>query len=100
MSGEPFARPDLQPEPVGRRGQRTGPLGIERAGRLEGEVEVEDEARRGGAPTEIGALRGVEQVATGAVRLPAVRRVAEGQEQAAGVALHPVDLQALRPALE
>src|SRR5581483_4212354 len=45
---------------------------------------------------EVGALHRVEQVATGAVRLAAARRVAERQEEPAAVGVEPVELERAR----
>ena len=61
---------------------------------MEGEVEVDDQADGGSARTEIGALRGIEEIPAGAVGLVVVRGIAERQEQAPGVARHPVDAEA------
>jgi hypothetical protein len=97
---KPLAGPDREIETVRRRRQRAGPLGIERARRLVGEVEVEDQGAGVAIATEVGALGRVEQIAARAVRLGPVRAVAERQEQPAGIALHPVDLEPSRAVAE
>src|SRR6478609_6640006 len=99
-SAEALAGADLEIEPVRRGSERTRPLRIEGARRLEREVEVEDEAVRRPPGAEVRALRRVEQVAAGAVRLATVRRIAEGEEQSAGIALHPEELEPPRSARE
>ena len=80
---------DRQVEAVLRRGERAGPAGVERAGRLEREVEVHDERAGRRIAAQVSALGGIDEVATGGVRLGAVGPVAERDEQAARVACHP-----------
>src|SRR5215213_6114835 len=92
-SGEALPSPDSHVEAI--RGWREGarPFRVERARRLKGKVEVEDERPCLAIAAEVRALRRVEEVAAGAVRLRAVRGVAEREEQTARVALHPVHLE-------
>src|SRR5947207_13452305 len=80
-----FAGRNGQVEAVLRRRERTGPFGVEGAGRLVGEIEVEHEAACHVA-AKVGALGGVDEVAAGPVGFGAVGPVAERQEQAAGIA--------------
>jgi hypothetical protein len=70
-----LARADWNREPIRRRRERTGPFRVVGAGRVVGEVEVEDELAA--YLTEIGSLDRVEQVAPGAVGLGRARRIAE-----------------------
>jgi hypothetical protein len=70
-----LARTDWNRESIRRRGERTGPFRVVGAGRVVGEVEVEDELAA--FLTEVGSLDRVEQVAPGAVGLGRARRIAE-----------------------
>src|SRR3954471_5941733 len=83
-----FACADRQIEAVLGRRERAGPARIEGARRLVGEVEVDDERPRGGIAAEVGALRRIDEVAAGRVRLGAVRLVPERDEDAARVVGH------------
>src|SRR6266550_5181872 len=96
LRAEPLAGTDRQVEAVLGRRERAGPFRVEGARRLVGEVEVEHEAAVDVA-AQVGALGGVEEVTAGAVGFGAVGRVAERQEQAAGVAGHPEQRQPARP---
>src|SRR5438067_1046153 len=78
----PLAGPDVDVQPVWRRGQRAGPPRIVRAGGVVGEVEVQDQAAVR-ADAEVGSLHRVQQVPARAVGLSPRRCVAEGQEHAA-----------------
>src|SRR5204862_2821019 len=60
--------------------------------------EVEDE--HAVACAEVGALHGVEEVPAGGVGGDGVGRVAEGKEEAAGIALEPVAVELVQPAVE
>src|SRR5204863_5596207 len=93
-SAEALTGADRDVEPVLGRGKRTRPTGIERARRLIGEVEVQDERAAAWVASEVGALGGIEEIAPGGVRLVPVGRVAERQEQPARVALHPEQREA------
>src|SRR3954471_10363188 len=84
-----FAAADRQIEAVLGWRERAGPARIEGARRLVGEVEVNDERAPGRIAAEVGALRGVDEIAAGRVRLGAVRLVPERDEDAARVAGHP-----------
>ena len=110
----PFVRPDRLSQAAGRRSparigdvqavlgwcQRARPARVEGARRLEREVEVQDHRARGRIAAEVRALRGVDQVAAGAVGLGAVGRVAERDEEAARVAGHPEHGQRTRAGRE
>ena len=58
---QPLAGADREVEVVLRRGQRAGPLRVERARRLVREVEVEDQRAARRVAAEVGRLRGVER---------------------------------------
>src|SRR4029077_12669938 len=58
-----FSSPDRDLEAVLGRRQRAGPAGIERARRLEGEVEVDDERAGRRVASEIGALGRIDEIA-------------------------------------
>src|SRR5439155_5529893 len=90
-SGQALAGADLDRETIRRRRQRARPAVVVRAGRVVGEVEVEQEPAV--LHAEIRALHRVQQVAPGAVGLAAARQVAEGQEHPAAVAVEPVELE-------
>src|SRR3954447_23623136 len=86
-----FARADRQIEAILWRRERAGPARIEGARRLVREVEVDDERARRRIAAEVGALRRIDEVAAGRVRLGAVRFVTKRDEDAARVAGHPED---------
>src|SRR5215207_2145404 len=83
----PFPDRDLLAEGVPGLRERARPRWVVRARGVVGEVEVHDERVVVGTRAEVGALHGVEQVATAAVRAAesARERVLDGQEQAAAV---------------
>src|SRR5205807_7044076 len=85
-------------EPVLARGERAAPARVVAARRLIREVEVEDQ--RAVARAEVCALRGVEQIAAGAVCLDAAGEVAEADQDPAGVPGEPVHGKAEGPAGE
>lgn len=95
-SVHPFARPDLQVQAVLGRCRRARPPGIERTGRLIGEVEVDHQRPSLGVAAQIGSLRAVQYIPPGPVRLPTAGRIGERQEQSARVLAEPEDEEAPR----
>ena len=91
---EPFARRDPERQPVRGRRERADPAGVVRARGVVGEVEVEHE--RVLAAAEVGSLDRIEDVPAAAVGLAPAGRVPERKEDAAAVALEPVDLEGQR----
>ena len=94
--GRHLPRPGRNRHAVLGRREGAAPARVVRARRVVGVVEVQHQAAPPVPVAEVGALDRVEQVAAAAVGLAAGEGVAEGQEQAAAVALEPVDGQARR----
>src|SRR5919199_2083145 len=90
---QPFAGTDRQVKPVLRRSKRAGPAWIERARWMVGEVEIDDQCPGGRIPAQVGALHRIEHVAPRRIRLLAVGRVANWQEEATPIPLDPVETQ-------
>src|SRR5262245_32793465 len=89
----PLAGGDLDGQPVGGRRERTGPPRVVRAGRVVGEVEVEDGRALVGVESEIRPLHRVDEVAPTAIRRLSRRLVLEGEEETTAVALVPRELE-------
>src|SRR5581483_1340370 len=83
--------PDRGRDSVRGRGQGASPTVVVGAGRVVGEVEVEDEPAV--LRPEVGPLHRVEEVTACAVRLRPAGRIREREEETAAVPLEPVQLE-------